>query len=206
MAPDSDNTTSILKENKRYGSDSSSRQLPQQEPRRIARIRPVREMRRRHNQRPITHHIPQSTINLDLVLWEIRNLPSLLCIARIPKQHNTLDLLLDLLRKPLDGPVHHRRALAVPPRDNLRVGAFRRSLLEQVHGFIDGGRGGVLGECVRRQVSCVGWSDALAGYLAWFGGFEVVADCWAGRNSLLTLVTVAIGGHAGSSYEETWFG
>jgi hypothetical protein len=43
----------------------------------------------------------------------------------------------------------------------------------------------------------------LAGYLAWFGGFEVVADCWAGGYPLFMLVTVPIGEHAGSSYEET---
>lgn len=150
-------------------------------------------MRRRHNQRAITHQIPHGTVDLDLVHGEIGNLTPLLRIARVPKQHNPLDPLLDLLRKPLDRPVHHRRALAVPPRDNLRVGAFGRSLLEELHCLVDRRLGGVLGESIGRQIGCVGGSDALAGYLAGFGGFEAVADCGAGGYPLLTFSSVVIG-------------
>jgi hypothetical protein len=93
--------------------------------------------------------------------------------------------------------------LAVSASHNLRVWAFRRSLLEEPHGFVDSGGGGVVGKSVGSQISCVGWSDALAGYLAWFGGFQVVADCWASGDSLFVLALL-LDSMQGSAYEETW--
>lgn len=70
-------------------------------------------MRGGHDQRAVANHVPGSTVDLELVLGEVRDLAVILLLASIAKEHNTLDHALDVVGELGDRAVHDSCSLTI---------------------------------------------------------------------------------------------
>ena len=103
-------------------------------------------MRWRNEQRAPAHRIRRIAVHLEPIARIIRDLPAVLQILGVTKQHNALDLVAHARRQFADRVAHHCRALAVPASDDRCIRALGAGQVEQALGFVDGRAGGACGE------------------------------------------------------------
>lgn len=79
----------------------------------ITSVHGVGKVRGGNDQRAIANEVSNSTVDLDLILGEVLDLPAILLLAGVAEEYHALDHVFDLVREVRDRAVHDSCSLTV---------------------------------------------------------------------------------------------
>lgn len=148
-------------------------------------------MSRSNDERALANQITHCTNNLRLISGEVRNTSAILFIARVAKENNTLDLVLNSTRERRDGSMHDSRSLTVSTRNDLGVRALGCREFKELLGFVDSNLVRSLWQKVRGQVGDIRRRNALACDLTGLPEFQGIAGSGPDGAALELIVSVS---------------
>jgi hypothetical protein len=164
--------------------------LPNEKANSIWNIIDVAKMSRSNDERALANQVTHCTNYLRLISGEVRNTSAILFVARVAKENNTFDLVLNSTRELRDGSVHDSRPLTVSTRNDLGVRALGRRKFKEPLGFVDSNLVRSLRQKVRGQVGDIRRRNTLACDLAGLPEFQGIAGGWPDGAALDLIVSV----------------